>query len=476
MDELVRSIGNDDGLRFTLWWDAGLDAAGTAAELTRGSVRLSVRGHVVWHGEELEDGFHWTWVELLEFLAHSWPHLLWEDGLPFALRPTRPAEITARAQARWDDMPVALREPEEQIFESYEETHNLARALQGAWLAPVWVVREGEDCWLCTDAIVVRRCFAEVITTLEGIGAAIAEQLDAAPDEPRASMALKAWANRTVLPVREAVAIATGLPSKVLDHVEQQRPTEKAWGLRADEFEDNELVAAARMAAELPPADVRTLVEEIRSVPHTSTPALDRMEAGARELLSSTAEAQPFEQAYEIARWLRRQLAIPEARRAEPRELLADWGVIVRSVSLESRDVDAFACWGPRHGPAVFLNEHGRHNESVGGRRASLAHELAHLLMDRRGALPLAEVLGGRAAPLAEQRARAFAAEFLLPREEAGAVLAAASDPHRAVVGLQRRYLVSQELAAWQARNSARSLPADVEAFLRSTVSQPHRY
>jgi Zn-dependent peptidase ImmA (M78 family) len=52
--------------------------------------------------------------------------------------------------------------------------------------------------------------------------------------------------------------------------------------------------------------------------------------------------------------------------------------------------IDAVACWGPRHGPAVLLNREGRHAHTERGARATLAHEICHLLIDRQGSLPLA--------------------------------------------------------------------------------------
>jgi Zn-dependent peptidase ImmA (M78 family) len=108
--------------------------------------------------------------------------------------------------------------------------------------------------------------------------------------------------------------------------------------------------------------------------------------------------------------------------------------------------------------------------------RATYAHELAHLLLDRTTALPLAEVIGGRAVGSTEERARAFAAQLLLPKEEAGRALASTTDPAQTVRSLQSRYGVSQEIIAWQARNSDVQLSAEVHAVLRSFVSRPWRF
>jgi Zn-dependent peptidase ImmA (M78 family) len=75
-----------------------------------------------------------------------------------------------------------------------------------------------------------------------------------------------------------------------------------------------------------------------------------------------------------------------------------------------------------------------------------------------------------------EARARAFAAELLLPRSVAGEALAASKDPEGDVRRLCRRYNVSQEIVAWQARNSLLPLRALVTAYLRPLVSRPDAF
>ncbi len=122
------------------------------------------------------------------------------------------------------------------------------------------------------------------------------------------------------------------------------------------------------------------------------------------------------------------------------------------------------------------MNTAGHHNSSRQGLRATYAHEIAHLLLDRTTALPLAEVMGGRAVGSTEERARAFAAQLLLPKEEAGRAFASTTDPARTVRVLQRRYGASQEVVAWQARNSDIQLSAEVHDVLRRFVSRPWRF
>ena len=112
-----------------------------------------------------------------------------------------------------------------------------------------------------------------------------------------------------------------------------------------------------------------------------------------------------------------------------------------------------------------------------GRRRATLAHEICHLLVDSASSLPLVEVLGGRTAKHVEQRARAFAAELLLPREVAGQEFSHyEGDEARVARLLRARFGVSSELLAWQAKNSEYALAPQTRRFLSSLVGNPSQF
>jgi hypothetical protein len=99
--------------------------------------------------------------------------------------------------------------------------------------------------------------------------------------------------------------------------------------------------------------------------------------------------------------------------------------------------------------------------------------------MDRDSALPAAEVLGGRVSEVVEKRARAFAAEILMARSFAGAQfspLTTEDDADATMRLLARTFRVSNEVIAWQVRNSGSPLHADVRAYLRAVVTFPERY
>jgi hypothetical protein len=85
---------------------------------------------------------------------------------------------------------------------------------------------------------------------------------------------------------------------------------------------------------------------------------------------------------------------------------------------------------------------------------AICAGEAFGKLADREGGLPMAEVLGGMTPSILEKRARAFAAEFLLPQAAAIEVLKNGNSVRETIGVVSDRFRVSREVAAWQIQNS----------------------
>ena len=76
-------------------------------------------------------------------------------------------------------------------------------------------------------------------------------------------------------------------------------------------------------------------------------------------------------------------------------------------------------------------------------------------------------MLGGRTPEYLEKRARAFAAEFLLPREAVEETIRRSHSLDDAAHFLQKTYKVSTALLAWQINNSsARALLSQEEKTL----------
>jgi len=216
--------------------------------------------------------------------------------------------------------------------------------------------------------------------------------------------------------------------------------------------QDTPVMAVARLSQSLADDTRRALVHAIADVARAETPELDELTAAAAAVLDAVSNMRPFEQGYALAQWLRTKLAI--AGGVDPTVFLRRWGVHVQSLPPLEEALDAVACWGGL-GPAVLVNPKGRHASSQQGRAATLAHEIAHLIVDRGRHLPLAEVFGGATPLHLEQRARAFAAELLLPRELAGTAVAVSTSLKEAAGYLQATYGVSLEVIGWQIKNGS---------------------
>ena len=473
MDELVAHTSDGD-IEFVLAWPVGgLNQSG--AEATRRSLRVNLRGRPVWHGAEEAAGFEWTWIELLEFLSASWLYLALEDGAPLGVALDTAPRMLAAAEAAIESGAPLGSDVEREQLEAYRTTHDLAEAAQGAVMPPLWIVRDGNSGWAASAASTARAPFRELLDVLSRVGDCIASRLTGVSDD-RSREAVRAWQARDGHDRLKVIEAATGYPPELMAEVESvfYSEDERDWTTpRSDE-----LLAAARLVGPQPPATLRPILEAVRGVCLSDGSGLDRASEDALAVIADMHDEPPFVQGYELAEWLRSEPeVVRRSGRVYPDEILESWGVPLIDVGLGLGDIDAIGCWGPRHGPAVLLNSDARHAGHAGRRRATLAHEICHLLVDRASSLPLVEVLGGRTARHVEQRARAFAAELLLPREIAGRVFSDfEGDEARAVRSLRSRFGVSSELLAWQARNSSYPLAPQSRQFLASLVRNPSEF
>jgi Zn-dependent peptidase ImmA (M78 family) len=461
-----------DVLQVEIQWDEPRSSS-NAAEATWGRLSLTIGEQPLWGSPG--DGIHWTWIELLEWLADAWVWLAYEQGgpagLPFMWDPARPQHATSTLERYLESLPVTRRgETHEEAFE-FVERHDLARALHGAIVPSVLVLREGHGVWVAGR----RLALGPVLESLQGVAESILARLDGIDDE-RVVAARAAWESRDAKDADTLVMATTGM---TIHELEQATAPERHPLLQRECSSplDSEFLVAARLARTptIPTQVLDELLELIGNLAKGSTAALDRLSSAAVEVVSHMpASSTAFEEGYALAGWLRGELGLDSEDRIDPEALLQRWGVEIGNVSLSTPEIDAVAVWGPRRRPTVLVNDEGAHNQSPGGRNATLAHEIDHLLIDRGGGLPLAEVIGGHAPVRLEQRARAFAAELLVPRQVAGKGFAEASRPPHAVLqALVDRFGASQEVVAWQARNSEAVLSRDIKGFLRSKVSRP---
>lgn len=472
MDELVARSRNGE-IAITLTWQSD-ELGATGAEATRGDLTVSLRGRPVWFGEDDTTGFEWSWIELLEFLAEYWLYLSVEDGPPLGVAPDTAPRMLAAAEAVIESGTALGTDFEREQLEAYRMTHDLAEAVEGAVLPPLWIMRHGKFGWVASTTMTASAPFDETLDVLRRVGDFVALRLGGATDE-RSIRAVEAWRDRGHRDRLEVIEAATGFPHELVVEVESvfYGQDERDWSILAPD----ELLAAARLVGPQPPTTLRPILTAIREIPKQDGSELDRACERAMAVEAELVDEPPFAQGHALAGWLRNQQGVVHPNgRVDPDAVLLSWCVPVVYVDLDLADIDAIGCWGPKHGPAVLLNAAPGYRGSPARRRATLAHEICHLLVDRSSSLPLVEVLGGRTAEHVEKRARAFAAELLLPRHIAGDVLLIAGDSESAVRSLRSRFGVSSELVAWQVKNSSVSLSPQTLQYLRSLVSSPSRF
>jgi len=461
--EAVRSIGSEHGLRFEIAESAHeVRWPGLAwLELT-----AWIGPHKVWcqTDGDREGPVSWTWVDLLAGLARAWPWLLLEEGSPLPLEITTPNQLRSEAEARWARYPRAVAEREEEELFGFMMNHDLARFLRGIYLPTLWVERVGKEYMLWSlefDAPVMRPA-AEVVGCLEALGDSLAEHL-APSTEARAVQAAAQWQGRMQRVNETTLTYATGLSASEIEQLAGDESPAEFFSCDTDDtdpvtrLEQSELLAVARMTKGVAWRSRAIILGHIKELHKSDTPLLDEWVSRLPALDRYGTLA--YQQGYELARRLRTVCACTTGP-VDIEALMRELGVTLKEIQLpEATGVDAIAAWGPNHGPAILLNRAARPGTPF-GYRATLAHELCHLLCDRATALPLVEVLGGQVPKHPEQRANAFAAEFLLPQKEAAERVRHASSVVEAAAELSRTYQVSRELTFRQITNSSLELNA----------------
>jgi len=459
MAQEIRTIGKDPGLRFEMQLDSPSKGG---ASLAWGNLCLYFDEEIIWESESPTSSnkpkpVHWSWIELLEFLGKWWPWLTMEEGYPIpSINPLYPCHLQNEAERRWDDLSEETVEIEEMEVFRYHARHDLAMALNGCYLPSLLVKRQGAQ-FIFSSASLRESLFRpadEVIATLIELGEYLADSIKGSTTE-RAQLALSQWNSRADLLPIETVHIRTGLDTSEIVALTADEDPQNFWEWDATApFDDTEILAAARMSRGILPSSVqRSLLKRIKEIPKAATPKLDKLSASIDLLFSEIGK--PHKQGYWLAEYLRRHLKKSIDDVISPEALLQQWNISITEEALESSLIDAISVWGRCHGPAIILNTtYPAKPSHLHGKYSTLAHEICHLLVDRKRALPVGEVLGGNVAEYAEKRARAFAAELLLSREHAARTYFKSDSLETAIEALSNDHEVSEQLVGWQLQNA----------------------
>lgn len=481
---MTQRFGYGDCLQIEVRW---LDGRLEDAHLSTEAAMIATVGDVVVWGKDIGGGdvepIEWFLVDLLEFLSSRWDWLRFEEAypLPLAPAPSQPSLLWKEAEARWEAIGTIEADEEEAVF-AFAHRHNLAHAFPGGPVPSLWLLRQGNEMLIDIENADLRRGpVDEILAVLEELGEFIAQRLRKCSD-PYAEEIVDRWRNREQpLATQARIYSAANEERMALLRPHLERANQDGT------FAPNTIFAAARQFGSIvSPEEFEHFAEFVAAFPARSTPRLDAI-SQSFQTDEAWQSCRPFAQGYWLAEQLRLKLLDDEfildhRSRLDPRELLNAWNVAIDTLPLDDRLIDAVAIWGPEHGPAVLLNPKGQHAQHDRGQRATLAHEICHLLVDRQKSLPFAEVLNRALSRDIEARANAFAAELLLPRVIAAERSLSAREQERPVTkmvdNLCRSYGVSRELTAWQIRRSHSfdSLPRSWRVALSHMVSNPESF
>lgn len=209
------------------------------------------------------------------------------------------------------------------------------------------------------------------------------------------------------------LAAATGISQATLSKVESGTVDfdEDRWAIIAKELG----VPVSAFAGANEPMDADLVFHRKRkSTPKTALNKIAADLALTRRRVESIVGAQmtslkrhDLEDGYytagEIARKVRKELALGDGPVSDLVALLERAGVIVLRWPLESLQVDAIAAWPSKSGPVILVGEH----VPAERQRFTMAHELGHAVLH-----------DGEATDAQEREADDFAAEFLFPAKQ----------------------------------------------------------
>lgn len=439
-------------------------------------IKLFLGADPIW-GKVNDDGIELNYSAFIKFFGENWD-ALWLERFPDNVSVTSVSEWwpTVRRNHR-NSSTSALRLTLQNQWDTFRSRHCLSDLLlkttDDALLPEVWFVGDGASMLIDVPELALRKMvpIGAAMNCIERACNMIAmHALSSVTQGEQEKSAISVWrSRRDQRPVTELVSLFVGLDDdELVGRISSGLPSVTTQGIFNHH---SEVMAAARMRPSgLSHGFLGMIFDEIDRTKKVETRELDDLSektiTNFRSLLDS--KEPPYVQGAEIASWLRDQLNYDVGAMLNPAILLSDWHVSLREVAILNGDLDAIAVWGPRHGPAVILNRNGRHSRRYAGRRATLAHEICHLLIDRKENLPLGDIVGGRVPEQIEQRARAFAAELLFPQRVAYEMILQTDLSLHEVAGVlgaaMKSFRVSKWIAAHQVQNGIRRFHGDVHS------------
>lgn len=432
--------------------------------ITFAAISIYLDDVIFWPTEaDSPDGMPLEWYadHLLSHLVKYWKRLVLEQNYPIHIQPTTPSNSWNCAHTRWSEVPREIVLEEEDKLMAFDKAHNLANAFGGIFkLGCFWIFREYNDITIDNGIQSKRIPYETVIDALSVAGDCIADRLSKAGSGKWGAI-IERWRNRDHGDSLQMLKLTTNIAPSTLESLVSQRLLPLNDNVM-EAAKETEVKVAARMAGALPADAIAEVIRAVLTCQPVDAQVLDEWSEAVLARLNTNDMAYSFEQGVMAADAMREILGIEDCARVDPFALFDQAGVVCHEMTLYP-DIDAVACWGPSHGPAVVINPSAKrlNNKTAVVRnsaqaRVTAAHELCHLLLDRNHMVSTVEVLGGRTPIAIEQRARAFAPAFLLPKSQARKAWDEEGQPtdqaalDRLLRSLCGRFGVTRIVASWK--------------------------
>lgn len=459
-----------------------LRQAGEARETLTFTLSLAVKGTTIWPvANEAEHPLEIQIDDLFSYLVEFWKPLLLRQTYPLALSPARPSQLHREVAKRWEDKPQAQIDEEASLIADFEEAHDLSQAFGGVFdlSSPLWLVREGDNVICDTGKFVARLPFENVYKELTRIGNAISEHL-LSVDSNKWNRIVDAWNSRDKGNEINLVSWSASIEPVVAEQLITSGLIEPPQNFDEAANDNNELLIAARMAGALPTNQIIEILSLARRFKQHAASNLDALSESAIRHLQSQGFLKPFGEGEELARFVRQWFKIGPSERFDIFDISKSLDIEILVEAIGPSTLDGIAIAGAHYGPGAFINANGSRirDRNSGdfsndpGARINLAHELCHLIIDRKHSLSAVEVLRSRMPAIIESRARAFAAELLLPATAAADLWDRAGSPithselEAVLQELADNFDVSFSVAAWKLEHGVRTDRPDLSAML----------
>jgi Zn-dependent peptidase ImmA (M78 family) len=401
---------------------------------------------------EAMDGVHWYLWPLFNWIAEQWDPLLHEEQMALRELKHTPGEIdsaalflnTTSAPPPWYQGQEI--DKWERTWSSWWFRHNIAAAREGGLFPSVTMRRYRDQIEISWDAAVVagapesfrflnsggvRRFESEVVAlalydALNTFASRFATEFGKRPEVKRLVQLARQISAPEALGRRIPWLIGLGR-----SYTDMKRRTSTLLG------------RVPRLSMAMPTASIAggIITPSTRSVAlmyGSVSPDIDMDDAVAlaevivknrrsadHSLIDTVADelgdvpvssSMPWESGYALSDAVRQRFV--DSLIEEPLDveaLVGRLGVRLEQTHLHDPDVRGVSVAGEGSFPVIVINESSGFNQSTGGRRFTIAHELCHLLVDRVRGGDLGIVSGIWAPREIERRANAFSAMLLMP-------------------------------------------------------------